>query len=100
MRWLAAAKHRGMNGALYVAPRPRPELTFIWVGADDSRVPGQYLWNDGTPLPNTSSLWASDQPRRIHPGRHCARYFGPRLGVDCCNISKPVVCQKGPDATG
>ncbi|KAL8578999.1 hypothetical protein ACOMHN_001961 [Nucella lapillus] len=70
-----------------------------WIGASDLKSPGAFRWNDGTPLPDNSSLWNKDDdpdPEKANPGRDCVYMFADRsLIFDYhCSARRSYVCQK------
>ncbi|KAL8618427.1 hypothetical protein ACOMHN_050195 [Nucella lapillus] len=54
--------------------------TSFRVGADDTKATGQFMWNDGTPLPVNSDLWGEGEPSSLYRSQ-CVRYSA---ADSCC----------------
>ncbi|KAK7491186.1 hypothetical protein BaRGS_00017623 [Batillaria attramentaria] len=64
---------------------------YVWVGADDTAVQGDYRWNDGTPLLVPDSVWAAGEPNSNH--ERCVMAKTDGLGDLNCAGACPFICQ-------
>ncbi|PVD31801.1 hypothetical protein C0Q70_07219 [Pomacea canaliculata] len=45
----------------------------VWVGADDISTEGSFVWNDGSPLLTSSSLWNTGEPNNVGGNEDCVQ---------------------------
>lgn len=68
----------------------------VWVGADDIKTEGTFVWTDGTLLPTDSDLWLNAQPDDYDKREDCvhACYFDS-LGFNdyICSRVVDFVCE-------
>ena len=73
-------------------------VSHVWIGLNDLKVEGQWLWNDGSNL--TFSDWNSTEPNNSGDGEDCAILYttGLRKKVEWCDLScsekHRYVCEK------
>jgi len=49
------------------------EEEFYWVGANDRKKEGAWVWTDGTPLEFKN--WAEDEPNNDEDSEHCGGLY-------------------------
>ncbi|XP_078597483.1 uncharacterized protein LOC144873741 isoform X1 [Branchiostoma floridae x Branchiostoma japonicum] len=71
----------------------------IWIGLNDMKVEGDFVWEDGTPLGNLSR-WLPGQPNNGHGLQHCT-VLTPETNRhpnqwrdDVCSATWGVICEK------
>ncbi|PVD31800.1 hypothetical protein C0Q70_07218 [Pomacea canaliculata] len=64
---------RGVLTASGITLPSPPAYLFFWVGADDMSTEGSFVWNDGSPLLTSSSLWYTDEPNNSGDNEDCVQ---------------------------
>lgn len=84
-----------------------PEKTFVyhsnflfWVGADDMSTKGSFVWNDGSPLLTSSSLWNAGEPNNSGGNEDCVQMHISRdilaLNDNVCGKTFRYICEYEP----
>ncbi|KAK7499638.1 hypothetical protein BaRGS_00009290 [Batillaria attramentaria] len=67
---------------------------FIWIGADDRAVEGQFVWSDGTSLTRGAVIWRAPSEGYAGAGENCVCVSTTQLLVDCaCHHPHSFICQ-------
>ena len=67
--------------------------TYVFIGAEDKAVEGQFIWNDGTSLTLGTSLWSS--PKQGYGSHMDCTAVSTRIKIGDvrCGKHRPFVCQ-------
>ena len=67
---------------------------YVYIGAEDTAVEGQFIWNDGTSLTLGTSLWRHPTREGYDSDQDCTAVSSGNKIIDCkCTRNRAFVCQ-------
>jgi len=97
---LAMPKTRAeIKNVIAVRTSSKRRKDHVWIGLDDIKNEGKFVWNDGTSLAGgkKSPFWRKRQPNNAGTGEDCGQLWAKKKRFDDvrCNYNKnSIVCQK------
>ena len=68
--------------------------TYVFIGAEDKAVEGQFIWNDGTSLTLGTSLWRHPTQEGYESDQDCTAVSSMFKIIDSkCTRNRAFVCQ-------
>ena len=66
----------------------------LWIGLNDQRNEGKFVWSDGTPFNRSVyNNWGQGEPNN-HGGEHCAALYNKVWFDDDCTKEYGFICEK------